>query len=237
MNGETPGQLLDRARNLLLWYQRIGCRGFDGDAADREALCNLGRCVAGGRATETLDDIRRHLGDCRRCGLHRGRNRVVFGEGHPHARLMLIGEGPGQEEDRRGRPFVGAAGKLLTRIIEAMQLSREEVYIANIVKCRPPGNRGPAREEIQACRPFLHRQIRAVGPAFIIALGSFAAKELLTTDRPISRLRGRFHQLGDIAVMPTYHPAYLLRNPEQKRAVWKDVQQVMAAMQRQRNGQ
>jgi len=231
MTRESPVDLLERTRNLFAWLEQIGCQGFECGDDDLRLLNGWGQQAPAGMGRESLDHIRSDLGDCRRCGLHQGRNCIVFGAGNPDARLMFVGEGPGREEDLQGKPFVGPAGQLLNRIITAMGLTRETVYIANVVKCRPPDNRGPQADEISACRPFLERQIRSVRPDYICALGSFAARELLNTDRPISRLRGRFHRFGSISVMPTYHPAYLLRNPGQKRAVWEDVQQLMAAMQ------
>jgi len=179
-----------------------------------------------------LEQVRQELAGCRRCRLSAERHNIVFGEGSPDADLMFIGEAPGGEEDRQGIPFVGAAGQLLTRMIKAMGLERDEVYIGNIIKCRPPGNRDPNPDEIDACEPFLRRQIDAIGPRIIIALGAFAARTLLRTDQAISRLRGRFHTYHGLALMPTFHPAYLLRNPEQKRPVWQDLQLVMAEMDR-----
>ena len=179
---------------------------------------------------ETLDDIRRDLGDCRRCKLAAGRKHIVFGEGDPGARLVFVGEGPGFEEDQQGRPFVGAAGQLLTKIIAAIGLNRQQVYICNIIKCRPPGNRNPDPEEIESCAPFVRRQLAAIAPEFVCTLGTFATQTLLNTDRPISRLRGRFHEMMGIQVLPTYHPAYLLRNPERKRDVWEDMKLLMQAM-------
>ncbi len=177
-----------------------------------------------------LAEVRQDLGDCRRCPLHRTRQRLVFGEGNPQAELVFVGEAPGADEDAQGRPFVGAAGQLLTKIIEAMKLRREEVYICNILKCRPPGNRNPQPDEIAACEPFLIRQLRAIRPRIICALGTFAAHTLLKSEAPIGALRGRFHSYQGIPVMPTYHPAYLLRNPGGKKQVWEDVQMVMQAL-------
>lgn len=174
----------------------------------------------------TLSKVRDILGDCTRCRLHQGRTKLVFGQGNPHARLMFIGEGPGADEDRQGLAFVGKAGQLLTRIIEAIALTREEVYIANIVKCRPPNNRDPKEDEVETCFPFLEAQVRVIRPAIICTLGAPAARALLGVTVPISRLRGQFFDLHGIQVMPTYHPAYLLRNPEAKRLVWEDVQKV-----------
>jgi uracil-DNA glycosylase len=176
---------------------------------------------------ESLEVIREDIGDCQRCKLCRSRTRIVFGAGSPQARLMFIGEGPGQDEDRAGEPFVGAAGQLLTRIITAIRLSREAVYIANVVKCRPPDNRTPAPEEIATCSPFLRRQILSIRPLFICTLGGCAAQTLLGTTEPISKLRGRMCDYEGIRVLPTFHPAYLLRNPEKKRAVWEDMQRLM----------
>ena len=180
---------------------------------------------------ETLDDIRDKLGECTRCRLHSSRTHIVFGEGNPSARIVLVGEGPGRDEDRLGRPFVGAAGKLLDRIIAAMGWGREEVYICNVIKCRPPRNRDPQPEEVESCGPFLRHQLRAIRPQVILALGSFAAQFLLSSQKPISKLRNRVHQFEGIPVVPTYHPAYLLRNPLQKRQAWKDVQLLMSLLE------
>lgn len=174
-----------------------------------------------------LEALRNAVGDCTRCPLHRGRNHLVFGEGNPNARLVFVGEGPGRDEDLVGRPFVGAAGQLLDRIIEAMGLSREAVYICNVVKCRPPNNRVPEQSESAVCGAFMRRQIAVIRPEVIVTLGGTAAAYLLDVNQPISRLRGRFHKMDDILLMPTYHPAYLLRNPSGKRAVWNDMQIVM----------
>ena len=173
---------------------------------------------------ETLEMIRADLGECTRCPLHSSRTHIVFGEGNSAARLVFVGEGPGYEEDRRGTPFVGAAGKLLDRIISAMGWRRHEIYICNVIKCRPPGNRNPLPEEIAKCGPFLRRQILAIQPHVVMALGSFAAQFLLSSQQPISKLRNRVHYFEGIAVVPTYHPAYLLRNPLQKRRIWEDIQ-------------
>lgn len=178
-------------------------------------------------AAVTLDDIRREMGDCRRCGLYQERKNIVFGEGNDKAELVFVGEAPGQQEDIQGRPFVGRAGQLLTRIIEAMELVRKDVYICNILKCRPPGNRNPKPDEISVCEPFLIKQLQIIQPKVICALGTFAAKTLLKTDVPISLLRGKFHSYQGIKLMPTYHPAYLLRNPGAKKQVWEDVQMIM----------
>jgi len=163
---------------------------------------------------------------CTRCGLATSRTQVVFGTGDPAARLMVIGEAPGADEDREGEPFVGRAGKLLTDILAAIGLARDAVYIANVLKCRPPGNRNPEVEEIAACRPLLDRQIELVAPEVILTLGTFASQTVLRSDLPIGELRGHFHDLNGTPVLPTYHPAYLFHNPRAKRPVWEDVQQV-----------
>lgn len=182
------------------------------------------------RGTVSLERVRHELGECTRCTLHENRRSIVFGEGNPNARLMFVGEGPGADEDRQGRPFVGRAGQLLTKMITAMTLDRSEVYIANVVKCRPPRNRNPGPDEIAACCPFLRQQIRVVAPDAIVALGAVAAGTLIETREPISRLRGRFHDFEGIPLMPTYHPSFLLRNEQDRRwkaEAWSDLKQVM----------
>jgi uracil-DNA glycosylase len=176
----------------------------------------------------SLDALRAHIGDCTRCKLAGGRTNIVFGVGNPHAELMFVGEGPGYDEDLQGEPFVGRAGQLLTEIItKGMKLQRADVYIANIVKCRPPNNRNPEPDEIAHCQPFVFRQIELVKPRVIVALGSVAAQALLGVRTPIGRLRGVWHEFRGIKVMPTFHPAYLLRNPAEKKVVWADIKQVM----------
>ncbi|MBM4265171.1 MAG: uracil-DNA glycosylase [Deltaproteobacteria bacterium] len=178
-----------------------------------------------------LGELQRALAGCERCRLARGRTHIVFGTGDPQARVVFVGEGPGQEEDRQGLPFVGAAGALLTDIIEkGMRVPRSSVYICNVVKCRPPGNRNPEPDEVEACSPFLARQIDLVRPDVIVALGKFAAQTLLETATPITQLRGRWHEYRGIPLMPTFHPAHLLRNPAFKREVWEDIKQVMARL-------
>lgn len=178
----------------------------------------------------TLEELRELLGDCRRCPLHEGRNRLVFGEGDARAELVFVGEGPGGDEDRAGRPFVGEAGRLLTRIIDAMGISREQVYICNVVKCRPPRNRDPEETEIAACRPFLQRQIDLIGPKVICTLGRVAGEELLGRGFAVTRDRGKWFEYRGVRVMPTFHPAYLLRNQAAKRPVWEDVQKIMKVL-------
>jgi DNA polymerase len=176
---------------------------------------------------ETLEDIRADLGDCQRCGLAASRSKIVYGVGNPNARLVLVGEAPGREEDLKGEPFVGEAGQLLDRILLAMGMQREEVYICNVLKCRPPNNRDPEPQEVATCEPFLIRQLAAIQPQVIVALGRFAVQSLLKTRTPISRLRGEWQRYQGIPLMPTYHPAYLLRNPSGKRDVWEDMKEVM----------
>ncbi len=175
----------------------------------------------------TLEDIEKELGDCKRCKLHDKRNHIVFGEGSSTADLVFVGEAPGRDEDMQGKPFVGRAGKLLTDIIKAMGLERKDVYICNILKCRPPENRNPESDEIVACEPFLIKQLEAIRPRVICAMGKFAAQTLLETGAAISMLRGRFHSYHGIKLMPTYHPAYLLRNPGAKKQVWEDMKIIM----------
>ena len=178
----------------------------------------------------TLQEIRTDIGDCIRCKLHKGRNKIVFGDGSPQAKLLFIGEGPGRDEDMQGLPFVGRAGKLLTQMIEAMGLLRSDVYICNVVKCRPPENRAPEKDEVAACSPFLFRQIDLVAPQVIVCLGSIAAQTILETTRGISQFRGQWLEFRGRKLMATYHPAYLLRNPAAKSEVWKDLQKVMAEL-------
>jgi len=182
-----------------------------------------------------LVGVREELGDCSRCILHRGRKNIVFGEGNPNAELVFVGEGPGQEEDIQGRPFVGAAGQLLTDIIvKGMKISREDVYICNIVKCRPPENRNPEPDEILACEPFLIKQLQSIKPKIIIGLGNVAVKTLLKTKEGITSLRGNWKSYQGIPLMPTFHPAYLLRNPSDKRLVWDDIKKVIAELEKLR---
>jgi DNA polymerase len=180
--------------------------------------------VSGGK---TLDEVRRELGDCTRCKLSGGRKQIVFGSGNPRAELVFVGEAPGEEEDLQGVPFVGKAGQLLTKMIEAMKLTRDDVYICNVVKCRPPGNRNPEPEEIAACEPFLKAQLASLRPKVIVALGKFAAQTLLRDQTAITRMRGQWREYEGIPLMPTFHPAYLLRVPSEKKLAWADLQEVM----------
>jgi len=218
-------QTIDDVERTLRHLQRMGISGFDCSQKTLETLECWGNAKTG--VVESLEAIRKDLGDCRRCGLSASRHHIVFGEGSPTAKIVFVGEGPGFDEDRSGRPFVGAAGQLLTRIIEAIRLSRQDVYICNVIKCRPPNNRNPLPEEIETCAPFLMRQLAAIGPMFICALGKFAAQTLLNSTLPISKLRGRFYEVRGIRIIPTYHPAFLLRNENRKREVWEDMKLLM----------
>jgi DNA polymerase len=206
--GSDPGQTLD-SQNL-----------------QSEAPLTFSR-----NATEALAAIRTDIGDCTRCKLHTlGRKQIVFGVGNPQADLMFVGEAPGADEDEQGIPFVGRAGQLLTKIIEAIDLRRDDVYIANIIKCRPPQNRNPEPDEVASCEPFLFRQVDVIKPKVIVALGKYAAQTLLRTDSPISRLRGRVFDYRGAKLIPTFHPAYLLRNPSSKREVWEDMKLVRSLL-------
>lgn len=226
-------------RERLIDHLRFAAElGVDGVSRDPAWRVRSGKSTADRRDSapgdaapvctlETLAAIRDDIGDCTRCKLHQlGRQQVVFGVGNPDADLMFIGEAPGADEDTVGEPFVGRAGQLLTRIIEAMDLKRQDVYIANVIKCRPPQNRNPEPDEVETCEPFLFRQIDAVKPIVIVALGKFAAQTLLRTSEPISRLRGRVCEYRGTKLIPTFHPAYLLRNPSSKRQVWEDMKLV-----------
>jgi uracil-DNA glycosylase family 4 len=185
-------------------------------------------------SAEALTAIREDLGDCTRCKLHTlGRSQIVFGVGNPSADLMFVGEAPGADEDAQGVPFVGRAGQLLTKMIEAMGLKRDDVYIANVLKCRPPGNRNPELDEIAQCEPFLFRQLASVQPKVVIALGAFAARTLLKTDAPISRLRGRVFDYRGAKLIPTFHPSFLLRSPGYKREAWEDLKQALSLLGRE----
>jgi DNA polymerase len=173
-----------------------------------------------------LPALEAFLAGCPRCKLSKTRTNIVFGQGSPNAELMFVGEAPGRDEDEQGLPFVGRAGQLLTKIIEAIGKKREDVYIANVLKCRPPNNRNPEADEVASCRPFLEEQIRLISPKVLVTLGTFAAQAILETDEPIGRLRGRWQSARGVRVMPTFHPAFLLRSPERKKDVWEDMKKV-----------
>jgi len=218
---EDRSFVFDQIRERLRFYSSLTSLGFP-RSAEVEAPQPKPAPSTPAR-NEALEDIRADLGECTRCRLSEKRTTIVFGVGNPRAELMFIGEGPGHEEDRQGIPFVGAAGQLLTKIIQAIDLSRDQVYIANVVKCRPPNNRDPEADEVEACRPFLDRQIDAVRPKVICALGRVSALNLLRTDEGITRLRGRVFSYRGAKLVPTYHPAFLLRNPGKKRECWEDM--------------
>ncbi|MDX2021703.1 MAG: uracil-DNA glycosylase [Deltaproteobacteria bacterium] len=243
-------------RTRLAWSARWGALGVPGGASPRtltvdpgpaqtphdakpaeEEIVPLstggeGACVGQAPAVHAdgLALVREEIGDCQRCGLCQTRKNIVFGVGNPNADLVFVGEAPGGDEDAQGEPFVGAAGQLLTKMIEAMGFSRDSVYICNVIKCRPPGNRNPLPEEVAACEPFLKKQLATLQPRLIVALGKFAAHCLLRTETPITRLRGTWGTYEGIATMPTFHPAYLLRNPDGKRFVWQDLKAVLASL-------
>lgn len=238
--------------NHLRFFQELGVTGVSRDARWRaragsdmsRATCDVLRATSDMlRATsdvllpadhgpQMLEVIRTDIGDCTRCKLHGlGRRQIVFGVGNPVADLMFVGEAPGADEDVQGIPFVGRAGQLLTKIIEAIDLKRDDVYIANVIKCRPPDNRNPEPDEVETCEPFLFQQIDAVKPRVIVALGTFAARALLKTQDPISRLRGRIYEFRGAKLIPTFHPAFLLRSPDRKRDVWEDMKKVRALLQ------
>jgi uracil-DNA glycosylase family 4 len=215
-------ELVEALSDWLQYQRRLGWRGLP--APEPETAPEAHPPAAD---VPTLEEIRAEMGDCRRCKLYRTRTNLVFGQGDPHARLMFVGEAPGAEEDLQGLPFVGAAGKLLNNMLSKLGLRREEVYIANILKSRPPGNRDPDADEIAACLPFLKKQIAAIRPRVLVTLGRPAAHALLETKAPLTRLRGQWQRYNDIRVMPTFHPSYLLRFPQERLKTWDDMQQVM----------
>jgi uracil-DNA glycosylase len=231
MGGETA-ELIESLRAYLEELQESGVDAIpfavDGvNTARSEAVEE--ECI-GGAQRETLEEIRAELGDCCRCELGGSRKNLVFGVGNPHARIVFVGEAPGRDEDIKGEPFVGEAGQILTRLITRMGFTRDDVYICNVLKCRPPNNRDPHTDEIEKCGPFMLRQVKAIGPEVIVALGAFAAHTLLHSNVPISRLRGNFHDYHGIPLMPTYHPSFLLRNrgnTEVFWTVWEDMTQVL----------
>ncbi len=235
-------QLIQRARAsaaaALQDLQRWGVDElyFDSNPPQAIPLCvNLDSATAATTPcrAESLEEIRADLGECQRCPLERTRTNLVFGRGNPKASLVFVGEGPGRNEDEQGEPFVGEAGLLLDRILFAMGFEREDVYICNVIKCRPPQNRNPEAEEIAACEPFLKRQLDAINPSVLVALGKFAAQTLLQDKTPIGKLRGEWRTYNGIDLMPTFHPAYLLRNPKCKRELWRDMKQVMQRLRSQ----
>jgi len=214
MQSENERRAYLRAMGIDVWIPRN----------QPDAAPEPGQPATGAEATEYgWVELREAVASCTRCGLHESRTQTVFGVGNPVADWMIIGEAPGAEEDRRGEPFVGRAGKLLDEMLLAIGEKRDSVFIANILKCRPPNNRDPRPDEAASCRPYLERQIELVRPRIILAVGRIAAQQLLQTDAPVGRLRGKVHQLGGIPLVVTYHPAYLLRSPSQKRKAWDDL--------------
>jgi DNA polymerase len=215
-------ELTEALEGWLRFQRRLGWRGTPKESETQAAT----QPQESGRAL-TLKGIREKLGDCKRCKLSQGRTQIVFGDGSPRAELIFIGEGPGAEEDLQGLPFVGAAGQLLNNLLSKLGLRREEVYIANVVKCRPPENRNPEPDEIEACLPFMKMQIAAIRPKVIVTLGKIATQALLGIQTPITQIRGQWQKFGNIMVMPTFHPSYLLRFPRERHKTWEDMQQVM----------
>lgn len=209
---------------------RLGLKRVAGSRGDYEDLLNLIMPAGPSRSPNGLDQIRAWMGDCNRCPLHEGRGKIVFGAGPENAPLMFIGEGPGAQEDRQGEPFVGPAGKLLDRMLAGVGLERAQVYITNIVKCRPPGNRDPRPQEVTTCRPFLEAQIKAIAPKAICTLGRPAAHSMLDSQAPMGRLRGRWSEALGVPLLPTYHPAYLLRTPQAKAQAYSDFKALAKAL-------
>lgn len=229
--GELVAQLLAHGR-FLASLGSVGVRRTE-DEAPSPGQARSGAAQDEAADPASLEAIRADLGDCRRCRLSASRKTIVFGQGNPRAELMFVGEAPGADEDEQGLAFVGRAGQLLTDIIEkGLRLRRSDVFIANVIKCRPPQNRNPEPDEIRSCQPFLEAQIRAIRPKVLVGLGKFGAQWLLRSAEPITRLRGRVGAYDGIAVMPTYHPAYLLRNPSAKKDVWADMKQVLELLGR-----
>jgi DNA polymerase len=223
----------DQVRAHLEFFGELGVDGFRREPQWRARAVEPSEPVrVFASQADALSALKAEIGpDCSRCKLHTlGRRQVVFGVGNPNADLMFVGEAPGADEDIQGEPFVGRAGQLLTKIIEAIGMQRSDVYIANVIKCRPPQNRNPEPDEVEQCEPFLFRQIETIKPKVIVALGKFAAQSLLKTTEPITRLRGREYKYRDAILMPTYHPAFLLRNPASKREVWEDMKRVRAIL-------
>ena len=216
-------------------WRRRTAPGEPGEPGERTGTTELAAPVAFSRSVvEALTVIREDLGDCTRCKLHGlGRRQIVFGVGNPDAELMFIGEAPGADEDEQGVPFVGRAGQLLTKMIQGMGFDRDEVYIANVLKCRPPGNRNPEPDEVASCQPYLFRQIASVRPTVIVTLGAFAARALLDTQAPVSRLRGRIYDVHGAKLIPTFHPSFLLRSPGYKREAWEDLKKALVVLDRE----
>jgi len=227
-----PDKLAKEIRDALgaarSQFEYLSDLGFKEQSFDRSMVSEVPATFKSSEElAETLEAVRKEMGDCQRCGLAATRTNTVYGVGNPNARLVFVGEAPGRDEDLKGEPFVGEAGRLLDKILHAMGMQRDEVYICNVLKCRPPNNRDPLPEEVAVCEAFLVRQIVAIKPQVIVGLGRFAVQSLLKIKTPISRIRGEWQSYQGIPMMPTYHPAYLLRNPEGKRDVWEDMKDVL----------
>ncbi len=242
MNRNEIAAQLEFFKDIGVDSVEVAAVGAVGEAQARQRAASGGEAQARQRAASgidrpgahraplQLDDIRAEIGDCQRCKLAPTRTHIVFGSGNPHAELVFVGEAPGYDEDQQGLPFVGRAGQLLTKIIESINFKREDVYICNVLKCRPPENRNPEPDEVASCNPFLRKQLAAIRPKIVCCLGTFAAQTVLQTAAPISRLRGKFFDMDGMRVIATFHPAYLLRSPEKKREVWEDMKQIRAEL-------
>jgi len=227
---EEYKKILDSVKSYVEDQLELGFSELPGNEQSKELTDSLFSMTGSSKkiAFNTMDEIRKAVEECKACPLHQTRTNVVFGTGNENTKLVFVGEAPGADEDHQGKPFVGKAGQKLTQIINAIKLSRDDVYITNVLKCRPPNNRNPLPNEIEACEPFLIAQLKLINPKIICTLGTFATQTLLRTDQQISRLRGKFHTYQGIRLMPTYHPAFLLRDPKFKKDVWEDVQKVKA---------
>ncbi len=243
---DSKAEIIKELKKAMEFYQELGFERLPVKEADLfDLFVNENQTYqvseeAGAFASNkesSLKDLRKEIGDCRKCRLSKGRKNIVFGEGNQNAKIMFIGEGPGREEDIQARPFVGDAGKLLTSLINKMGFKREDVYIGNVIKCRPPSNRDPEEDEMAACSPFLEKQIEIIKPEVIVALGRISSHFLTRSKIPISKLRGRFYDYKGIPVMPTFHPAYLLRNPKDKWLTWDDVQKVLEKLKKNTDDQ
>ena len=218
MNASDLPEILESLKTQFEYRKSCGIKYFQKPEEQKSGLSEDNQSL--------LDKVVEDMGDCKRCKLHSMRKNIVFGVGNSNARLMFVGEAPGAEEDEQGMPFVGKAGQLLTKIIEAINLKRSDVYIANIIKCRPPSNRNPDEDEITTCISFLKKQIEIIAPEIVCTLGNIATRSLLDTDMGITKLRGRFHERSGLKIMPTYHPSYLLKNQSKKRETWEDMKKV-----------
>jgi DNA polymerase len=229
IEGLNKGRLIDELINALRFYKELG---FEYLPISNDLASRLIAVFSGSEKSSLLNALRKEIANCTKCKLSKGRTHLVFGEGNPRAKLMFIGEAPGHEEDLQGRPFVGDAGRLLTSLIEKMGFQREDVFIANVVKCRPPMNRDPEEDEIEACMPYLIRQVDIIMPRVIMTLGRIATQAITGQKIPITKLRGKIFEFRGIKVVPTYHPAYLLRNRQDKWATWSDAQKVLKILEK-----